>query len=151
MKLVVLLISMLVCTSLFAQKQCKSKDEVPKIVQDAFAKDFPGAKDETWYRDRHHFYASFYDGAKMEFLAFYSDKAVLQFSRREINKADIPADVLAKIEAGIKAKGDRKYFKETKGDKFEYWVQIYSDKEVEMEIFNSDGSLFLDTHQKKHE
>ena len=138
--------------SLFAQKMLKSESDVPTAIVDVFKKDFKDAQNVTWYKDRHHFYAAYLNKENMERMAFYNDKNVMEKSRMEIKKEDIPTDVFAKMEPNMKKKGDRRYFKEVfSNGKYEYWVQTYMDaKDVDVEIFNDDGSLFVEKIEHKH-
>lgn len=89
MKTLIIILSVLVSTSLFAQKDKEHTKDVPSAVTAAFVKQFPNVKDVDWEKEGKNYEAEFEVGEAETSATFTADGTLLE-TETEIEVSALP-------------------------------------------------------------
>jgi Putative beta-lactamase-inhibitor-like, PepSY-like len=100
---IVITISAFVCAGLLCNAQSTKKVAVPEIVQQAFKKLYPAAKDVEWEKDGDNYEAE-YEMAKEEISVVFDSKGTLLETEKEIEVKSLPQAATNYVQSNLPGK-----------------------------------------------
>ena len=124
MKKVTGLFLALSAVTMAASAQKLKSSEVPVVVKNAFAKQYPGIKEAKWEKEKGDFEAGFMNN-KIETTVVYDAKGAFKESEVEINVSELPAAATSYITANYKGSAIKEAAKITKvGGEVNYEAEV---------------------------
>lgn len=79
----------------------ESKDKVPQVVKDAFAKKFPTAKKVDWEKENKNEWEAEFKLNKVEYSANFLEDGTWKETEHEIDKKEVPKNVILSLESSF--------------------------------------------------
>lgn len=151
MKIIVIAFAIMHFCIIHADAQKINSSQVPSAVHNAFSKQFPKTKAESWESEDKNYEASF-DVKGMDWSVKYTSEGVWLEIEQEIHAADIPSAVSNTILNSFAGYKRGEMYKVTEKDgSVTFEVVLQKDKERIEVVFDSSGKVLSkeDTQDEK--